>query len=961
MRLLPILLLVLPFMANAGLLMKPVDNPALRYAGNLLPGNYSNTITPPEKILGFEVGARVADPALINAAVTQWGEQSDRVKVVEYARSHEGRPLFALFISSPENLQKLDQIKANVQKLADPTGTSKAQADKLIEQLPAIAWMAYSIHGNETSGSDAALAAIYHLLASTDDKVSKLLDNMVVIIDPLMNPDGRARFANSLEQYRGAAPNIDNQSLLHSGDWPGGRTNHYFFDLNRDFIYLTQPETIGRVDLINQWYPQLMIDAHEMGSQDTFLMGPPRDPINTNVSSEIKEWSNKFAEDQAAAFDEKGWQYYTGEWFENLYPGYSNYAEYRGTMHILYEQARIAEDGVRRPEGRITTYKQSVHHQLISTLANLESLQKYSKQMYRDFRKGRVSNVSNTGKYAKRSFVVLANDNRGRMQQLLQRLLAQNIRVFRADSDFSVRSATNHLGETLGKTTVPAGSLIIPNRQPEAPLVAAMLEFDADIPKSVLLEERQKTLKNGSSLMYDATAWNMTMMYGLPALEVPEYLSRNMSRVTAIEQNTVPNIDPNALFWIADGRDDRSVGLAARLMEADIHVRVLDKDAELSGFKLNRGSVLISKTDNPDHKNLANAVMSEARNLKIELKSIGQGLGAGDLPDWGGRHFRLLRKPQIAILSHAGMSSNDVGVTWWSLDTYLGVRHSQINVNMLGRMDLRRYNTLVMPHGWGNRLDKGQKQAIRAWVQQGGTLIAFGNSSAQLAADKSVSGGVRTIEGALEKAEDYNLVLMREWLAQQHAINPQQTMQHQLDMELSYPWENYAKPLSPKALKKRNQWQRRFSPSGAFLAGRVDQEHWLTFGTDDVLPLLYMRQPILMSKGSAQAVVRAGVLKPRSNKSKSSNKNTKPKPPVSWYNIPKGQEMMLRMSGLLWPEAGQRIANSAYLTRERIGSGQLILFSGQPNYRAAALGTNRLMLNAIVYGHGLGSRAKVEL
>ena len=380
--------------AWAGLLMKPTADPDLVYGGNILEGTYSDAVSDPATFLGFEAGQRVANPAQITAAIRAWQDQSDRLKVIEYAQTHEGRPLFAVFISSPKNLARLDDIKAQISTLADARTLNNTQASAIIESLPAVAWMAYSIHGNETSGADAALASIYHLIASTDDDTVSMLDNMIVVIDPMMNPDGRARFAKSLEQYRGTAPNVDDQSLLHTGDWPFGRTNHYFFDLNRDFFLLTQPETQGRVALINSWRPQLIIDGHEMGSQSTFLMGPPREPLNANIDKDLQKWARVFSEEQGATFDDRAWRYFTGEWFENWYPGYSNYAEYRGSMHILYEQSRMAEDGVRRPEGTVQTYMESVHHQFVSTMANLASLKTHSQAMYKDYWDGRKYNVS---------------------------------------------------------------------------------------------------------------------------------------------------------------------------------------------------------------------------------------------------------------------------------------------------------------------------------------------------------------------------------------------------------------------------------------------------------------------------------------------------------------------------------------------------------------------------------------
>jgi hypothetical protein len=950
--------------------MKPVKDPQLQYPLKLLSTDYDQAITHPDKILGFPVGKRVASPAQISEAVGIWGEQSARLNVVEYAKSHEGRPLYAVFISSPKNLQRLDDIQTDITKLADARGINDRQAKSIIKNLPAVAWMAYSIHGNETSGADAAITAIYHLAASKEQAVTQMLDNMIIVIDPMMNPDGRARFAKSLEQYRGTAPNVDDQSLLHRGDWPSGRTNHYFFDLNRDFFYLTQPETKGRVSLINRWRPQLMIDGHEMGPQSTYLMGPPRDPLNANINPSLQKWAITFSEDQGAAFDKKGWRYFTGEWFENWYPGYSNYSEYRGSMHILYEQSRMAEDGVRRPEGTVQTYMESVHHQFVSTMANLKTLGIHSQAMYADYWQGRKQNVAKKGPYADRSFVILANKNIGRTDDFVARLLAQDIEVFVAKKTLKVKNAVNQLGQTLTTTDIPVGSLVIPNRQPEARLLAAIMEFDAAVKPQVLIEERQKNLRDGSSVMYDTTAWNLSMMYGLSALMVPTHIQNNLTPYKAANPISTDAVE-NAIAWAVDGADDRSVSFAARLMERGVQVRVIDKAAILNEQDLSRGSVIVTTTDNPQNVELLTHINHTAAELDLALVSIFSGAGAGMLPDWGGQHFRLLTKPQIGILSHGSFSSYDVGATWWSLDTYLGVRHSQLDINSITRADLRRYNTLIMPLSFGT-LSKEQQAKLKAWVEQGGTLIAHSRSAADLARNKDGLSKVKQVGDVLDKAEDYDLALQREWLALQENLDVEQVMQHNINTALSYPWDDASKPLKKEVLEKREKWQKRFMPSGAIVAGRVDQKHWLSFGVDANLPLLYSNQPVLMSADESNAVVRVGVFNPipeiatpthveKDSDQQKSDSEKHTSNVIGWSSLPQGQELLVRMSGLLWPEAAQRIANSAYLTHEKAGNGQIILFSGQPNFRGAARGTNRLLLNAVVYGAGLGSRPKITL
>lgn len=917
------------------------------YPQTILNGNYEDNIDNPSQFLDFNYGDRVATPEQITDALNKWSKQSNKLKVVEYAKTHEGRPLHAVFISSPENLNNLDKIKNKISELSDARNTSDREAAQIIKTLPAVAWMAYSIHGNETSGGDAALGLIYHLIANQDKRILNMLDEMIIIIDPLMNPDGRARFAKNLEQYRGTAPNYDDQSLLHTGDWPYGRTNHYYFDLNRDWLYLTQPETQGRVALINQWRPQILVDGHEMGPQDTFMTGPPREPINKNIDKDLIKWGNVFAQDQASAFDENNWRFYTGEWHEDLYPGYSFYVQFRGTLGILYEQSRMAEDGVKRPEGTIQSYKESVHHQFVSTLANLETLLDNSKSIYQDYWDGRKYNISKDSIYADTSFVVLPTNNKGRLNTLATKLKAQDIEIYQNDKPINSSNVLRQNGDIENDFVIPAGSMIIPNRQPEAPLISAILEFDADINESVLIKERQKRLRNGSSVMYDTTAFNFTMMYGLPAITVPVNISSSLKPWAP--SSVTYDVTEDAVMWAVDGDDDRSVAFAARLMEQDVQVRVIDKQSILSNHNLSRGSITVIKMDNPQYKDLLTVVRKAAEDLGISIVSIESGFGAEDLPDWGGRHFRLLNKPQIAILSHEGFNSYDVGASWWSLDHHLGIRHSQLNSALISYGDLRRYNTIIIPSGTPD-INNYSKEILINWVKQGGTLIANNRSTRLLASDNEF-GDVKLLQQTFEDAKSYNIDLMREIYSLDNNLNKNDVNSNRVNFEINYPWESSDKTYSKDQLEMRDKWQSLLMPSGSMVSARSDQQHWLTFGTEDLIPILYANNPILMTGGNSEAPIRIGELIQNDEAAESRM--------INWSQVPKGYDLNVRMSGLVWPEASQRIANSAYLTREKIGKGQIILFSGEPNFRGSARGTNRLWLNAVIYGSGLGTNTLV--
>ena len=932
---------------NANTLMNPTSLSKDLYQEVILDDNYIDSVDHPNEFLDFDYATRVATPEQITSALKSWANQSDRLKVIEYARSHENRPLHAVFISSPENLKNLNSIKDKISQLADARVTNDRKAKTLINELPAVAWMAYSIHGNETSGADAALGVIYHLIASKDDDILELLDDMVIIVDPVMNPDGRARFAKNLEQYRGTAPNYDDQSLIHTGDWPYGRTNHYYYDLNRDWVYLTQPETQGRVALINEWKPQILVDAHEMGAQDTFMTGPAREPINKNLDYDLIKWGNVFAKDQGNEFDRRNWRFYTGEWHEDLYPGYSFYVAFRGTLGILYEQSRMAEDGVRRPEGTIQSYKESVHHQFVSTMINLDTLKNNSKSMYEDYWDGRKYNVSSNSKYSNRSYVVLANDNNGRINALAEKLKAQDIEIYKNNKPINVSNALKQNGVTVNEYTIPTGSMIIPNNQPEAPLVSAIIEFDAEIDDEVLIEEKQKRIKNGSSIMYDTTAFNFTMMFGLPAITVPQDLKDNLTNWTPSPESL--EINQDAVIWAVDGKDDRSVAFAARLLEQNVQVRIIDKNSTLSGHDLSRGSVAVIAMDNPSYNNLHKTIKTVATDLDISVVSIESGFGPKELPDWGGRHFRLLKKPQIAILSHSGFSSYDVGVSWWSLDHHLGIRHSQLNSSLTGYGDLRRYNTIILPSGNPDLSDYA-KNTLMDWVKQGGTLIANNRSTRTIISSDGM-GSVKSLNTTFDKSKSYNIDLMREIYSLEDNIDISDANDNKVDTEITYPWETSDVTYTKEQLEMRDKWQSTLMPSGAIVSARADSENWLTFGAEDVVPVLYGNYPILMTGGNSTAALRIGELIP--------NKDSKTKT-INWSQIPSGYDLNVRMSGLVWPEASQRIANSAYLTREKIGKGQIILFSGEPNFRGSARGTNRLWLNAVIYGSGLGTNPLVN-
>lgn len=969
--------------------LPPTELAGLRWTNAFFPGStYRVAVPTGESLLGYPVGQRAANSAEIEKCLKAWAAAApDRTRLVEYARSYEDRPLHYLIVTAPKNLLRLEEIQSGMAKLEDPRKLSETEAKNLIETLVPVAWLGYTIHGDETEGSDAALAMLYHLIAADNPDVTKLLEEVVVIIDPLQNPDGRDRFLKMIAENRGTTPSVDDQSLQHTGYDARGRGNHYFFDLNRDPLFGVHPETRGRMKAVSQWNPVLVVDAHGMGAQDTHLFSPPREPVNLHFPASDAQWGRLFARDQAAAFDRHGLVYYHGEWNEGWYPGYTDaWPVFRGAVGILYEQARIAEDGVRRPEGRILSYRESVFHHVIGSMANLKTVQSNGKKLLEHFYHIRQRACAADGPYAKRTFAVLPTANRSRLDKFIKLSQLHGFEMFQAGSEFTAAGATDQLGREVKDRKIPAGTILIPNRQPLGHLVAAALEFDTRIPVKALEDERQEILRNGGSRIYDTTAWNLTMMFGLEALTLPMELpdvAQPYKPADRAETGVVGEVEAPVAYAI-DGADDSSVTAAARLMERGLQVRAAEKAFEFDGQKFARGSVVITRLDNRNFTGDWRATVdATVRELGLRAIAIRSGLGEGDLPDLGGEYFKRLEPPRIALLSRGGTSTYAQGEVWFFLDHELGIRHARVNVE--GAPDLSRYNVIVVPERFGGPLPGAWTNRLRDWVNAGGTLIAMGSSAAQFADEKAALGKVRVLPDVLNKLGDYELAVFREWLARDGDLPPADAVwSYKAAPGLKYPWQSIdGAHAEEKELKKRDAWLSLFMPQGAIVAARVDAKHWLTFGCEEPLPVLSLRSPVLMAGDGVEVPVRLGYLtkvesKPGDaaktnsakvdaiNKSDSSEKpdtekKEKKEPPrVGWSALPPGTEMHLRMSGLLWPEATHRVANSAYVTRESVGRGQIILFASRPTFRAATLGPTRIMLNAMIYGPGYGAAQPIR-
>jgi hypothetical protein len=355
----------------------------------LAPGvKYDRAIPTLRQVLGHDSGEKITTPdEIVQYLKALQTAAHDRTRLVEYARTWENRPLYVLVVGSAERIGKLDEIKKGLQRLADPRGASNADIDGLIKTLPVVTWLLHAVHGNEISSSDAALAEAHHLLAAQGDPaVDTILRESIVLIDPLENPDGRSRFVFQNLLGQAAVPDGEPASAEHDEPWPGGRSNHYLFDMNRDWFSQSQPETRGRTKLFLEWYPQVVVDLHEMGGNSSYYFAPPADPLNPHITKAQAGWFQVFGKANGDRFDARGFSYFIREVYDSFYPGYGeSWPIFHGAVGMTYEQASARGLVFRRDDDSDLTYRDGVLHHFTAAITTAETAARNREKLLRDF------------------------------------------------------------------------------------------------------------------------------------------------------------------------------------------------------------------------------------------------------------------------------------------------------------------------------------------------------------------------------------------------------------------------------------------------------------------------------------------------------------------------------------------------------------------------------------------------
>src|SRR5688500_10350124 len=466
---------------------------------------YDRAIPTLEAVIGHRPGDAITTPEEVGRYLEALAKAApDRTRLVKYATSWEGRPLHYLVVGSKERIARLDDIKRGMQVLA----SGAPEADRLIAELPVVVWLLHGVHGNEISSSDAALAEAYHLLAARGHAdADATLRDALVIIDPMQNPDGRQRFVTSNLLGMGLEPDATPQSAEHDEPWPGGRVNHYLFDMNRDYFALSQRETQGRARTMLEWYPQVVVDLHEMGGNSSYYFAPPADPINPLMTESQRKSLELFGRANATEFDKRGFAYFVREVYDAFYPGYGDsWPAFHGAVAMTYEQASARGLAFTREDGTTPTYKQGVTHHFTAAVTTAVTAALNREKLlreYLEFRRGAIA----LGQKGTREYLMPRGKDPSRAARLARLLAAQGIQVKRAQEAFQY-----------GSKQMPIGTFIIPLAQPAGRLARNLLDPDIKMDEAFLKEQDRRRKARLADQIYDVTAWSLPLMYDVEVI-----------------------------------------------------------------------------------------------------------------------------------------------------------------------------------------------------------------------------------------------------------------------------------------------------------------------------------------------------------------------------------------------------------------------------------------------------------
>ena len=808
-------------------------------------GPYDNNIQSPEEYLGYEIGFEHTRHDLIVAYLKYLSNVSEKAQLIKYGESHEGRDLIMLTVSSTENLNNLEKIKNEHLKHTVP-GTKT----KIDNSLPIIVNLGYGVHGNEPSSAEAAILAAYTLVASENNKVQRLIQNSVIFIDPTINPDGRDRHSQWANQYKSINLVADSNDAEHNEAWPRGRTNHYWFDLNRDWLLGINPESRGKLEWYHSWYPNVVTDFHEMGTNSNYFFEPMK--RNASVKPMIPDenysvLSPIFAEYYVKALDSIGSFYYTKESFDETYPGYgSSYPDVQGAVAILFEQAS-SRGHLQETNYGTMSFGFTIRNQYLSSIATVEAAVD-NKDLLRDYQM-RFFNSSVTEfkneKVKAYEFGDMYDQNRNKA--FIDKLLLHKIKVYNSK-----------------------GKFVVPVNQPQSRMVKNFFETHS---------------KYVDSVFYDASAWSVSNIYNMKSRELKSFFGESEIKTT---KGFVKNLKPKMsnYAYVMDWDDYNSPAALNHLQKNGIITYSAFKPFTIkvngtnSSKKFNYGSVLIPVSkQNISSKKLFDIIIEMQNKFEIPIYNSESGYSLKGI-DLGSNNFRINKPVKVALLIGEGVNSYEAGEVWHLLDTRIGLPLTKLKLSQFSGISLKKYTTLIMVSGSYNQLGKGEVKKIKKWVEEGNTLITIARGSSWAISKKLIN------ESLVESKKDSthsrkNYVDAREFIGRERI-------------------------------------------GGVILKADIDLTHPIAFGYNDNSIPVYKNNNVFINK----------------------TKND--------YSSVATYSKDFHIDGYI-SETNREdfIPGSASIIISKVGSGRVVVFADNPNFRGTWYGTNKLFLNAIFFGNNI--------
>ena len=876
-------------------------------------GPYRTTVPKPDDLLGYGIGTWHTQYAAQERVLLAIADAArDRVRVEEIGRTNEKRTMRIYVVSTPENIARLDQIRADLDRIADPRGASAAELDAVAARTPAVVWFSGSVHGDEVPGFEASMALLYHFAATEDPRTLALLQKAIVIINPSSNPDGHERFAVWSNSIAVGSPERVGLEQQRGQPWTiSGRYNHYRFDMNRDLIATTQQEVRNIVGGMLRWHPMVTADLH--GYTVQYYMAPASRPINANISGWPNKWNEAVGAGNARAFDEFGWLYYVRDQFDLYYPGYyDTWPSLTGATGATYETDGGPALLKRRDDGTLLSLRDGIAKHFTAAIATFETTAARASERVKDYLAFRQSAVADGRTQTMKRVVFAPGSDPARAGELAAALLRAGVEVQRLSQPLTSAKAHAYADDAVGTRTFPAGSLVVDLAQPQGRLAKAVLEPDPSLDPvfaKTQLEYFRRNLNRGKNAdgegyeFYDITAWALPVAFGVESWWTEDAAPIAGDKLT-LPAEPAPRINGEALPFAVRGgivegagaksaylwRNDRAGAsrLAGQLLQEGYKLAIASQPIQTGKTDWPRGTWVarVSRND----ATLEARIDALARPAGVEVTGVNTAFPESSQYGTGSGSTLSVQEPKIAIVADQGIGLGAYGEVWWSMDKRYGLKFTPVTLATLNG-DLSAFNVVIIPDGGVGALGKGA--GLKAWIERGGTLITMGRATSWAAREDVGLTTARILSaddsGKGKKAEE----------------TPSAATDSLLAIKSPSANANAPQPIP-----------------GAHFDAVFDLTHWLTLGVEQ------QRTTVLMDGDAFLKLSKDG-----------SNVGVFP------VTGP------LKRAGFSFPDNTERLLKgTALLVEEKVGRGHVVLFANDPLFRGWWRALDRVVFNAVLLG-----------